>query len=227
MHLNESLVAESVAALRIDKHAGFSMAATQPLHDSGGVAARLKVVKQSVPARAILRRGFLNSSMPVQPLLSPKVSTASSSSLVAKEDGVEGIPTLLGDCSTPNDDKAEDSKINGLIQSQKWPIGIGPDGEFVVWDHGDAIWNGEVGDSPFPLGILHPNMPMDWAMDGVYSEDPSLAILDAIEEEFHLAKLIAHQKTKGRRELMNLKSFINYGDASAPSRRWKGKAHMM
>lgn len=118
MHLNEILVAESVAALRIDKHVGFSVAATQPLHDSGGVAARLKVIKQSVPARAILRRGFLNSSMPMQPLLSPKVSTASSSSLVAKEDGVEGIPTLLGDCSTPNDDKAEDSLINGLIQSQ-------------------------------------------------------------------------------------------------------------
>jgi hypothetical protein len=29
------------------------------------------------------------------------------------------------------------------------------------------------------------------------------------------------------RELLNLKSSINYGDASAPSRRWKGKTHMM
>jgi hypothetical protein len=31
--------------------------------------------------------------------------------------------------------------------------------------------------------------------------------------------MIAHQKTKGKRELLNLKSSINYGDASAPSRR--------
>jgi len=27
-------------------------------------------------------------------------------------------------------------------------------------------------------------MPLDWAMDGVHGEDPSLAILDAIKEEF-------------------------------------------
>jgi hypothetical protein len=38
--------------------------------------------------------------------------------------------------------------------------------------------------------------------------------------------MIACQKTKGKRELLNLKSSINYGDVSAPSRRGKGKAHM-
>jgi hypothetical protein len=95
-----------------------------------------------------------------------------------------------------------------------------------VWDHGDEILNGEDGESPFPLGILHPNMPLDWAMDGVHGEDPSLAILDAIEEEFHWEKMIVHQQTKGRRELLNLKSSINYGNVSAPSSHWKGKAHM-
>jgi hypothetical protein len=63
-------------------------------------------------------------------------------------------------------------------------------------------------------------------MDGVHGEDPSLAILDAIEEEFHQEKIIARQNTKGKRELLNLKSSINYGDASAPSRRWKCKVHM-
>jgi hypothetical protein len=65
-------------------------------------------------------------------------------------------------------------------------------------------------------------MPLDWAMD-----KESLAILDAMEEEFHRDKMIAHQKTKGKRELLNLKSSINHGDVSAPSRRWKGKAHMI
>jgi hypothetical protein len=39
-------------------------------------------------------------------------------------------------------------------------------------------------------------MPLDWAMDGVHGE-VSLAILDALEEEFHWDKMIARQKTKG------------------------------
>jgi len=38
--------------------------------------------------------------------------------------------------------------------------------------------------------------------------------------------MIARQKTKGKRELLNLKSSINYNVASAPSRREKGKALM-
>jgi hypothetical protein len=38
--------------------------------------------------------------------------------------------------------------------------------------------------------------------------------------------MIARQKTKGKSELLNLKSSINYGDASALSRRGKGKAIM-
>jgi hypothetical protein len=77
------------------------------------------------------------------------------------------------------------------------------------------------------LGILHPDMPLDWAMDGVHGEDPSSAILDAIEDEFYREKMIARQRIKGRRELLNLKSSINYGDASTPSRHWKCKVHMM
>jgi len=65
-----------------------------------------------------------------------------------------------------------------------------------VWDHGDEIWNREDGESPFPLGILHPDMPLDWAMDGVHGKNPSLAILEAIEGA------------------VELKSSINYGKAS-------------
>jgi len=51
-----------------------------------------------------------------------------------------------------------------------------------------------------------------------------LAILDAPEEEWD--KTIARQKTKGKRELLNLKSSIIYGEMCAPSRREKGKAHI-
>jgi hypothetical protein len=65
-------------------------------------------------------------------------------------------------------------------------------------------------------------MPLDWAMDGDEGDNLSLAILDAIEDEFYWETMVARQKTKGRRKLLNLKSFINYGDASAPSRCWKG-----
>jgi hypothetical protein len=38
--------------------------------------------------------------------------------------------------------------------------------------------------------------------------------------------MIARQKSKGKRELLNLHSFINYGVAKDPSRSRKGKAHM-
>lgn len=68
----------------------------------------------------------------MQPLLSPEVSVASSSTLVAKEVEVEGTPSLLGGCGTPNNEKGEDSRINGLIQSQKWPVGFSLDVEIIV-----------------------------------------------------------------------------------------------
>jgi hypothetical protein len=70
-------------------------------------------------------------------------------------------------------------------------------------------------------------MPLDWALDAVEDEDPSLAILDAIEEDFHRKVKVARPKTKGRRELLNLNSFINYGNVSTTSRREKDKAHML
>jgi hypothetical protein len=49
---------------------------------------------------------------------------------------------------------------------------------------------------------------------------------NVMEEEFHRDKMLARQKTIGKMEVLNLKCSINYGDVSAPSRRWKGKAHM-
>lgn len=60
-------------------------------------------------------------------------------------------------------------------------------------------------------------MPLDWALDGVEDEDPSSMILDTIEEDFYREVKVACPKTKGRRELLNLKSSINYSDASATS----------
>jgi hypothetical protein len=60
--------------------------------------------------------------------------------------------------------------------------------------------------------------------DGLEVE--SLAILDAITEDFYRDQLSAFKKNKGKRELLNLKSFINNGDVSAPSRRRKGKDSM-
>jgi hypothetical protein len=107
-----------------------------------------------------------------------------------------------------------------MVESQKWPIGFNLSGEVVVWDQGDEVWDGEDVVSPSPLGVFPPD-----------EEDkaPLLAILDAnvSEEEFHRESMVARQKTKGRREMLNLKSSINYGDDYATSRRRKGKAHMM
>jgi hypothetical protein len=66
---------------------------------------------------------------------------------------------------------------------------------------------------------------LDWALDGSFEE--ALAIQDAMEEDFLREKMIANQKSKGMRELLNLQSSINYGYASISSRRSKGKARML
>jgi hypothetical protein len=55
-------------------------------------------------------------------------------------------------------------------------------------------------------------MPLDWVLDGDEDEDQSLAILDAIEEDFNWEVKAVRPKTNGRRELLNLESSINYGD---------------
>jgi hypothetical protein len=35
------------------------------------------------------------------------------------------------------------------------------------------------------LGVFPPDLPLDWVLDGDEDEDQSLAILDAIEEDFN------------------------------------------
>jgi hypothetical protein len=64
-------------------------------------------------------------------------------------------------------------------------------------------------------------------LDSVEDGDLSLAILDAFEEDFLLEVKVVRLKTKGRMEILNLVSSINYGDASASTRHRKGKAHML
>jgi hypothetical protein len=49
-----------------------------------------------------------------------------------KEVGVVGIPSPLGGCVTPTIKKGDNSKVNGLSQSQKWLVGFGPSGEVIV-----------------------------------------------------------------------------------------------
>jgi hypothetical protein len=44
----------------------------------------------------------------------------------------------------------------------------------------------------------------------------------AITEE-----MIKLQKTKGKKELLNLQIFVNYGDSKTSSKRRKGKTHVM
>jgi hypothetical protein len=53
---------------------------------------------------------------------------------------------------------------------------------------------------------------LDWALEGDFGEE-ALAISVAMEEDFQREKMIARQKSKGKRELLNLHSSINYSDA--------------
>jgi hypothetical protein len=85
--------------------------------------------------------------------------------------------------------------------------------------------------SPYPLGVLPPDLALDLALDWELNSDedmdPSLAILEAIEEDFHRGVKTARPKIKCRRKVLNLVSSINHGDSSASSYLWKGKAHMV
>jgi hypothetical protein len=92
---------------------------------------------------------------------------------------------------------------------------------------GNEVWDGEDGDSPYPLDVLPPNLALDWELDSDEDVYLSLAILEAIEEDFHRGVKVARPKTKGKREVLNLVSSINYGDVSASSRLRKGKVHIL
>jgi len=97
------------------------------------------------------------------------------------------------------------SEGNGLSLSRNWRVGFDHNGEIVAWEEDDELWDG---------------LPLDWALDGPFEE--ALAIRDVMEEEFLREKMLPCQKSKGKREFMNLQSSINYGDGLASSRRRKG-----
>jgi hypothetical protein len=67
-----------------------------------------------------------------------------------------------------------------------------------VWDQGDEVWDGKDGESPYPFGVFPLNLPLGWALDGDEDEDPSLVILDAIEEDFHWEVKLRIQRPKVR-----------------------------
>jgi hypothetical protein len=85
-----------------------------------GVATLVKPVSQ----KGLLQWGFLNSRPFVKgsPAPLPKLPVASSSTMVVAE-------------------KGEDSRLNGLTQSQKWPVGCGPFGG----DHSMGSWLRDLG----------------------------------------------------------------------------------
>jgi hypothetical protein len=96
------------------------------------------------------------------------VSVASSLALPVREDGVEEVfPFPLDDCSSVilAVDKGGDSRLIGLIQCQKWPVGFGLSLETIVWDQGNDLWDGEDGDFPYPLGVFP--LPCPWIGLGV------------------------------------------------------------
>lgn len=108
------------------------------------MAASMKaVVKHSTLVRSFLRRGFFKNSLAVHvsPRLSPNESAATPSTLVLKEDGVEGAPFLLREV------------FNGLIQSQKWPVGFGPFGRSLCGIRTTRFGMGRM-ETPFSLWVF-------------------------------------------------------------------------
>jgi len=52
-----------------------------------------------------------------------------------------------------------------------------------------------------PWAFFLPTYTWEWESDGAEDEDSALALLDAIEEDFHRGSMGKRYKIKGRREL--------------------------
>jgi hypothetical protein len=162
----------------------------------------VKVVKPPVK-QGILKKGFLN---PRPIVLAPSASPPE-----VIDVGVVGLSSPPSGCIIPFSVEG-----NGFSQSKNWPVGFHHNGEIMFLEEEDDFWDG---------------LPLDWALDGDFALDrdfgeEAMSIRDAMEEEFLRDKMIARQKSKGKRELLNLHSSINYGDDLVPFRRRKGKAHV-
>jgi hypothetical protein len=117
------------------------------------------------------------------------------------------LPFELALSSTPEDKEVGIVRDSGITKYQQWPVGFDQSEEAVVWEQDEESWDG---------------VPMVWEMDDGLDVE-SLAIHDAISEDFFRGRLVARKKIKGKRELLNLKSSVNYRDVSAPSRRRKDR----
>jgi hypothetical protein len=168
-----------------------------PFKETGGES-RAKKKIQTPANQGLFKKGFLN--------LPPIVSVPHVLPREVKDVGAVGLSSPLSGCIFPCSIEG-----NGISQSQRWPIDSDHNGEIVVWEEEEEdYWDG---------------LPLDWALEGAFGEE-ALAIRDAMEEEFQREKMIARQKSKGKRELLNLHSSINYGDEKNHSRRRNGKAHL-
>jgi hypothetical protein len=157
-----------------------------------------KKVADSPVKTGILRKGFLNPR--------PKMPATPASPRKVFDVGMVGPSSPPRGCSISSPVEG-----NSFSQSRNWPIGFDHNGEIVVWEEDVDLWDVS---------------PLDWALEGAFG-DEALAIRDAMEEEFQRDKMISRQKSKGKRELLNLHSSINYGDAKSSARRRKGKGLML
>jgi len=110
--------------------------AVLPAKVSVGVTDSVKDnVKLYTSKKGFLQRGFLNPSPAVKASTSHSSlldSVVSLSTLDVKQDGVLGLPSPLNGCITPIFEKGNEFRVNGLSQSQEWPIGFDSAGEVVV-----------------------------------------------------------------------------------------------
>jgi len=116
------------------------------------------------------------------------------------------LPFELALSLTSEDKEVGVVRDNGITKFQQWPVGFDHFDEAMMWEQDEEFWDG---------------VPLVWEMDDGLDVE-SLVILDAIIEDFYRDHLVARKKTKGKMGLLNLKSFVNCGDVSAPSRRRKG-----
>jgi len=128
--------------------------------------------KTQTPAKqGLFRKGFLN--------LPPIVSVPPVLPREVKDVGVVGPSSPPSGCIFPCSVEG-----NGFSHSQSWSVGFDHNGEIVVWEEEeDDYWDG---------------LPLYWALEGAFGEE-TLAIRDAMEEEFQREKMIARQKSKGKK----------------------------
>jgi hypothetical protein len=167
---------------------------------SAGCAIK-KVMVAELPVKKGLRRGFLNPRPMVQVILTSPQKVV--------EVGMVGPSSAPRGCLSPFSPYF--AERNRFSQSRNWLVSFDHNGEIVVWDEDEDYWD---------------SLPLDWALDGSF-EEAALAIRDAMEEDFLRETMIARQKSKVKRKLLNLQSSINYDDASVSSRRSTGKACML